>query len=87
MDELKKHYLRLQGLPLPSFPKVQHLLIGADNFHLITPTKRVSLGPQGAPIALQLVQIQDLTPHPSVHPREPGFPLAGNYRFLAGKMY
>lgn len=53
VDKLQKHYRHLQGLPLHSFSKVQPLLlIGADNSHLITPTKRVCSGPPGTPAAL-----------------------------------
>ncbi len=53
IDRLQKRYQHLRGLPLPSFSKVQPLLlIGADNSHLITPTKKVCSGPPGTSVAI-----------------------------------
>ncbi|XP_077361589.1 uncharacterized protein LOC144006560 [Festucalex cinctus] len=53
MQQLRKKYKHLIGLPLPNITDVTPLLlIGSDHPHLITPTEPVRLGPPGGPAAV-----------------------------------
>lgn len=51
--QVLKRYKHLHGLPIQAFQKVEHLLlIGSDHPHLVSPVKRVRLGPGGGPAAV-----------------------------------
>ncbi|KAK7944426.1 hypothetical protein WMY93_000154 [Mugilogobius chulae] len=52
-EHLQSNYRHLKDIPLPSFNKVQPMiLIGSDNPHLITPKQPVKIGPPGGPVAV-----------------------------------
>ncbi|KAM9758132.1 uncharacterized protein ACNS7B_005229 [Menidia menidia] len=54
VEELRKAYRHLRGLPLHSFKQVQPLLlIGSDYPDLLVPIEPVHVGPRGSPIALR----------------------------------
>ncbi|XP_051809278.1 uncharacterized protein LOC127535407 [Acanthochromis polyacanthus] len=53
MEQLRRHYKHLIGLPIPTLTNVKPLLlIGSDHPHLITPIEPVRLGPPGGPAAV-----------------------------------
>ncbi|XP_067260302.1 uncharacterized protein [Chanodichthys erythropterus] len=53
VDQLRRKYRHLRGLPIRALADVQPLLlIGSDQPHLITPTEPVRWGGSGAPVAV-----------------------------------
>ncbi|KAI2646026.1 hypothetical protein H4Q32_024548 [Labeo rohita] len=54
LKRLQQCYPHLRGIPLPSFNRVQPLLlIGSDYPTLITPKEPIRLGPAGGPVAVR----------------------------------
>ncbi|KAL0151370.1 hypothetical protein M9458_053364 [Cirrhinus mrigala] len=54
VEQLRRKYRHLRGLPIRSLTDVQPLLlIGSDQPHLITPTEPVRWGGPGAPVAVR----------------------------------
>ncbi|KAL0161393.1 hypothetical protein M9458_045118 [Cirrhinus mrigala] len=54
VEQLRRKYRHLRGLPIRSLTDVQPLLlIGSDQPHLITPTEPVQWGGPGAPVAVR----------------------------------
>ncbi len=56
---LQQCYYHLRGIPIPSFDRVQPLiLIGCDYPTLITPKQPIKLGPAGGPVAVWMLPHQ-----------------------------
>ncbi len=54
VKRLQRCYHHLKGIPIPSFDRVQSLiLIGSDYLTLITPKEPIRLGPAGGPVAVR----------------------------------
>lgn len=54
MEQLRRKYKHLIGLPIRTLTNVQPLLlIGSDHPHLVTPSEPVRLGPPGGPAAIR----------------------------------
>ncbi len=59
---LQQHYPHLHGLPLPSFHKVQPLVLtGSDYPHLIVPIQSPITGSPGAPTAVHTAHLTPTT--------------------------